>query len=102
MSRVAVAAGTRVHADAFAIVIGKSRQREVVEIDEAMEKLAAAVDYHGQPRFGEVDLHLMCTFCKAAADFGFVLAQQVVDERLPRIVRNAIRGIHQTERLWRD
>ena len=66
------------HADAPAFLGGEPRQREVVQVDEAVEQVPGGVDLDGEPPFGEVDLHLVRALLQAAAHLGLVLAQQVV------------------------
>ena len=41
--------------------------------------------------FGEIDLNDVRALVEAATDFGFMLAQEIIDELLARIVRNAFR-----------
>jgi len=85
--RVQIAAGAGVHADALALVGGKSRERQVVQIDEAMQQPARGVDLHREARLGEVDLDLVGAFGPTAPDLDLVLGQQIVDELLARISR---------------
>ena len=54
---------------------GKTRQCEVVQIDEAGEQAAGRIDLDGKPSLGEVDLHLVRALLQAPTHFGFVLAQ---------------------------
>ena len=90
--RIAVAAGTRVHADALALGVREPRQREIVEVDEAVQQLPGRIDLDREPPFGEVDLHLVRALVEAAPDFRLVLAQQVVDELLARVAGNPSAG----------
>src|SRR5258708_19443994 len=55
------------------------------------------IDLHSQPSFGEVDLNRMGPFLQAAPYLGFMLAQQIVDELLARIIWNALGWVHQTQ-----
>ena len=100
--RIAIAARTGVHAEPVPIFDGEPRQRQVVQVDEAVQQLPRRVDLHRQPAFGEIDLHLVGTRRQAAADFRLVLGEQIVDEGFAGIAGNALRGIHQAERRRRD
>src|ERR1700694_6260071 len=55
------------------------------------------IDLHSQPSFGEVHLNLVRAFFQTAPYLGFVLAQQIVDELLARIIWNALGWVHQTQ-----
>src|SRR5687767_10367998 len=67
-----------------------------------MKELAGWVDLHRQPALREVDLDLVRPLGEAAANFGLVLLQQVVDELLPRIAGNSFRRVHQAQSRRRD
>jgi hypothetical protein len=54
-----------VHADALAVLRGESRQREVVEVDEAVEEMPGRVDLDRQTPFREVDLNLVRALLQA-------------------------------------
>jgi hypothetical protein len=82
----------------FALRSGKARQRKVVQIDEAVQEVSRGINLYRQPPFGEVDLHLVRALAQAAADFHFVLVQQIVDELVARVARNLLARVHQTER----
>ena len=75
VGRVAVAAGAGVDADALAVLGGEPRQREVVQVDEAVQQVAGRVDLDRQPALREVDLHLVGALAQAVADLGLVLAR---------------------------
>ena len=75
-----------------ALGCGEARQREVVELDERLQQLAAGIDLHRQPAFGEVDLHAVRAPLQAAANFGLVLVDQVLDELVARIARQPSAG----------
>ena len=77
------------NADALPVVRGKTRQREIVQVDEAGEQVAAGIDLHRQPALREIDLHLVRALLQAAAHLGLVLAQQVVDELFARVAFDA-------------
>ena len=102
VGRVAVAAGAGVDADAPAVLGGEPRQRQVVQVDEAVEELAGRVDLDRQPPFGEVDLDLVRALPQAVADLGLVLAQQVVDELLAGIAGDLVGRVHQAQGRRRD
>src|ERR1700681_1434262 len=55
------------------------------------------IDLHSQPSFGEVHLNLVRAFFQTAPYLGFMLAQQVVNELLARIIWNALGWVHQTQ-----
>src|SRR5438876_2039336 len=96
-----IPAGTGVDPDALALLWRETREREVVQVDETVKELPGGIDLHGKPRFGEVYLNLMCSFLQAASHLGFMLAQQIFDELLPRIARNAFGWVHQAQGRWR-
>ena len=60
------------------------------------------VDLDRQPTLREVDLDLVGALLQAAADLGFVLVQQVVDELLARVAGNLVGRIHEAQRRGRD
>ena len=64
VGRVAVAARTGMHPDALAILGGESRQREIVQIDEAVQQISGGIDLDRQPAFREVDLNLVAPFSR--------------------------------------
>ena len=97
VSGIAIAARAGMNAQAQTIRRGKAAQRNVVEIDEAREQLAARINLHRKAAFGEIDLHTMRTLLQTTTYFRLVLAQQIIDELLPRIVRKAFRWIHQAQ-----
>ena len=102
VGRVAVAAGAGVHADPLPLLGGEPRQRQVVQVDEAVQQLAGGVDLDRQPPLGEVDLHLVRALPQAVADLGLVLAQQVVDELLAGIAGDLVGRVHQAQGRGRD
>ena len=69
----------------------KRDSARLFKIDEAVQQIPGRIDLHRQPAFGEIDLHLVRAFFQAAADLGFVLAQQIVDELLARVTGNCLR-----------
>jgi hypothetical protein len=73
---VAVAARAGVDADAPAVLGREAREGEVVQVDEAVEQLAAGVNLDGQPPLGEVDLHLVGALAQATADLRLVLGSR--------------------------
>ena len=85
-----------------ALLGGEARQRQVVQVDEAVEQVPGRVDLHRQPPLGEVDLHLVRALLQAAAHLGLVLAQQVVDELLARVAGDPFGRIHEAQRRRRD
>ena len=95
--RIEVAAGTGMNPDAASFLRCEPLQREVVQVNEAVEKMPGRIDFYGQPSFREVDLNLIRAFLQAAPDFGFVLVQQVVDKLLSRVVFDFLWRIHQTQ-----
>ncbi len=85
-------------ADAGTLIRRKSRQCQVVEVNETGEQAALRINLHGKPAFREINLHAMSTFLKTASDFGFMFIQKIVDKLITRIVRNAPGWIHQAQR----
>ena len=75
------------YADPRALLSGKSGQRKIVQIDEAMEQLARRVQLHRETTLGEVDLYAVGTLPQAAANLGLVLAQQIGDELFAGVSR---------------
>ena len=63
------------HSDAQKICGGEARQRQIVEIDKALQEIPGRVDLKRQPSFGEVDLHLVRALAQAGAHLGLVLAE---------------------------
>lgn len=86
MRRIAIAAGTGVHADPLTLFGRKARQREVVQIDEAVQQVPGRIDLHRQAAFGEVDLHLVGALPKTPPDLYLVLRHQIVDELLAWVI----------------
>src|SRR3984893_2478317 len=80
--RIKIISRAGVDTDAPALLWREPRQREVVQVNEAVEKISGRVDLHGQPSFGEVDLNLVRTLFQAAPNLGFMLAQEIVNELL--------------------
>ena len=80
--RIKIISRAGVDTDAPALLWLEPRQREVVQVNEAVEKISGRVDLHGQPSFGEVDLNLVRTLFQAAPNLGFMLAQEIVNELL--------------------
>ena len=85
-----------------AVLGGEPRQREVVQVDEAVEELAGGVDLDRQPPLGEVDLDLVRALAQAVADLGLVLAQQVVDELLAGVAGDLVGRVHEAQGRGRD
>ena len=81
---------------------GEAGEREIVQLDEAVQQLARGIELDREPAFREIDLHVVRSFRQAGAHFLLVLAQKVVDKFFPGISRNAFRRIHQSERGGRD
>src|ERR1700682_580266 len=67
-----------------------------------MQQFAGRIDLDREPRLREVDLYLPCAFPETVAPLRLVLAQQISDELLPRITRNRVGRVHQTQRRRRD
>ena len=91
VGRVAVGAGAGVHADPLAVLGGEPRQRQVVQVYEAVQEVPGRVDLDRQPSLREVDLDLVRSLPQAVADFRLVLAQQVIDELFAGIARGSRR-----------
>src|ERR1700730_16228443 len=83
--------------DALALFRRKPRQREIVEVNEAVKEVPRGIDFHSQASFGEVHLNLMRALFQAAAYLGFMLTQQILDELVARIISNALDWVHQTQ-----
>src|SRR6202011_2457539 len=89
--------GAGVDPDAPALFWREPRQREIVQLNEAVKEMPGGIDLHGQPSFGEVNLNLMCALFQAPAYLDFMLVQQIVYELLPRIVPNPLSWVQQTQ-----
>ena len=87
--------------DAPALFRRKTRQRQIVEVYKTVEQLAGRINLHGQPCLGKVDLHLMRSLLQAPSYLGFMLAQQIFDEFLARIIGNVLGRVHQAQRRRR-
>ena len=79
------------HADPLPLLGGESRQREIIQINEAVKQFSGGIDLDRQPALREIDLNLMGAFFQTAPYLGFVLAQQIVDELLSRVTGNFLR-----------
>ncbi len=84
--RIEIASRAGMDPDAPALLWREPRQRKVVQVDEAVEKISRGIDLRVQPSFGEIDLNLVGTLFQAAPYLGFMLVQQIVDELLARII----------------
>ena len=102
MRRISVAARAGVNADLLALLRREPRERQVVQVDETREQLAGRIHLHGQAAFGEVDLHLHGALLEAAAHFGHVLAQQIIDELLAWIARQCLGWVHEAQSRRRN
>src|SRR2546428_12335157 len=60
------------------------------------------INLYGQASFGEIQLHLVRALLQAAPYLGFMLAQQIFDELLARIIRNCLGRVHQAQGRRRD
>jgi len=97
VGRIAVSAGARVHADAPALLDGETRQRQIVQIDEALQEIPRGIELDRQPSFREVDLHAVRTLLQTVANLRFVLAQQVINKFIARVAGNPLGRIHQAQ-----
>ena len=95
MGRIAVAAGTGVHAETQALRRRESRQRKIVQIDEAVQQIPAGINLHRQTSFRKVNLDLVGALLQTIAHLCFVLVQEVLDERFARIAGNLGDGIQE-------
>src|SRR5207253_7235528 len=59
--------------DAPALFRREPRQREIVQVDEAVEEMPGGIDLDGQPSFGEVHLNLVRSLLQAQPYLRFVL-----------------------------
>jgi hypothetical protein len=50
------------YADALPVLRGKSAQREIVQMDETIEKLARGIEFHCKAPFRKIDLDLVHSF----------------------------------------
>jgi hypothetical protein len=71
--------------------------RDIVQVNEAVQKKPGGINLHGQSSFGEVHLNLVRTLFQAAPYLGFMLAQQNVHEMLARIIQNRLVWVHETQ-----
>src|SRR5438445_1692246 len=102
MRRMEVIARASMDSNAPTLFWRETGQREVEEINEAVQQVPRRIDFHSQASFGEVHLHLIGALFQAAPYLGFMLAQQIVDELLARIIRNSLGGVHQAQGRRRD
>ena len=75
------------NSDITTLLLGKAAQREIVELDEAVEQPPGWIDLHRKAALGEIDLDLVGAFRKTPTDLLFMLAEQILDEFLPRVAR---------------
>src|ERR1700676_1446372 len=94
--RIEVISRAGMDPDAPALFGREPRKREIVEVNEAVKEMPRGIYLHGQPSFGEVHLDFMCALFQAAPYLSFMLAEQIVDELLSRIIRNPL-CVHQTQ-----
>jgi hypothetical protein len=80
------------NSDMPTLILGEAAEREIVELDETIEKRPRWIDLDRQAAFGEIDLDLVRAFRKTPADLLFMLVEQVVDEFLPRIAERSSAG----------
>src|SRR5258706_8553448 len=85
------------HPDAAALFRRETRQREIIEVDEAVQEMPGGIDLYREGSFGEVPLHVASALVQAAPDLGFMLGRQVVDELLARIIPNLLRRVLQAK-----
>src|SRR6185312_5083637 len=90
VGRAAITTRTGVDADAPTVVVGESREREIVQVDETMEETPGWVDLDREPPFSEVDLDLVRALPQAVTDLGFVLVEQILDELLSGVSGNLL------------
>jgi len=55
-----IIARASVDPDAPALFGREAREREIFQIDEAVQEVAGGIDLYGEPSLGEVDLHRVC------------------------------------------
>src|SRR5207237_6249561 len=96
MRRIEIISRAGMDPDAPALFGREPRKGEIVEVNEAVKEMPGGIDLDGQPCFGEVHLDLMRALFQAAAYLGLMLAQQVVDELVARIIRYPL-CVHQTQ-----
>ena len=99
---VAIAAGAGVHAEPLPLGGGEALERQIVEVDEALQQATRGIELDRQPPLGEVDLDLVRALLQAPADLGLVLVEQVDDEPLARIAGKLVFGIEQAQRRGRN
>src|SRR5438132_189768 len=100
MRRMAVTTGTGVDTDTLTLRRRESPQRKVVQVDKAVEQKTGRIELHREPPFREVDLDLACSFLQTPTNLGLMLAQEVVDEFVPRVSGKLIGGIHEAQYGW--
>jgi hypothetical protein len=91
-----------VDAEPLPLLRREALEDTVVELDEAAEELSGGIELEREPRFGEVDLDLVRAALEAASDVCLGLAEQIVDERLPRIALDPVLRVEKAERGGRD
>ena len=85
VSRIPVRPRAGMNADMPTLFLGKPAEPEIVELDEAAEQRPGWIDLDRQAAFGEIDLDFVRAFRKTSADLLFMLAEQILDEFLPRV-----------------
>jgi hypothetical protein len=80
------------NSDVPTFFLRKSAKREIVELDEAVEKRPGRIDLDRQAALGEINLDLVRAFCKTATDLLFMFVEQVLDEFLPRVAGRSSAG----------
>jgi hypothetical protein len=65
--------------------------------NEVVEQRSGRIDLDRQAALGEIDLDIVRAFRKTPADFLFMLAQQILDEFLPRVPGKVLPRIHKAE-----
>src|ERR1700690_172103 len=87
-----------VHPQVLALAVGELGKREIVQIDEALEKSAGRIEAQRKGSLGEIDLDLVGPLLEAAPNLFDMLLQKGLDERFARIGRDSLVRIHQAQR----
>ena len=82
-----------------ALLGGEPRQREIVQVDEAVQQLPGRIDLHREAPFGEIDLHVVGALRRRQPRTSVSCSRsRSCDELLARVARDLVRRIHQAQR----
>src|SRR5450631_2237044 len=85
------------HADPRSLLGGKALDEQAVQVDETLQKPPCRVELHRKTPFREINLDDMRTLLQTAANFAFLLVEEVIEIILPRVTIDAALRIQQTQ-----